>query len=262
MLKPFRGYFYTSKLNPNIPTVIHYSIENFLNLKKDYELSSFLSLKQAICFSSKDHLFDFYLNQEYNTVLIIKEKGYGKKEPLEKDLTDYDWLESYSAIQDIAFVCVFESILNIEFLKLNQIKRRTYDLIKHSNRWMLLNYVSIFKYNINYFKLKKEIAVLNLTTSRYKNEFSKNSILFLTNRYGNLSNYNYVSVFKNEKKIKLLENKKQDLNDVFKSIEELNSYRTNFTLQIASIVVTLLAFIFAFDKIKTFFSHLFLYIFE
>lgn len=200
LLKPFQGYFYTSKLNPNIPTVIHYSIENFLNLKKDYRFSNFLRLKQARCFSSKDHLFDFYLNQEYNTVLIIKEKGHGKKEPLEKDLTNYDWLESYSAIQDIAFVCVFESILNIEFLKLNQIKRRTYDLIKHSNRWMLLNFISIFKYNINYFKLKKEIAVLNLTTSRYKNEFSKNSILFLTNRYSNLSNYNYVSVFKNEKK--------------------------------------------------------------
>ncbi len=57
----------------------------------------------------------------------------------------------------------------------------------------------------------------------------------------------YKETFKND--IKYLDKKKDDINIVFKNIEELNSYRTNFILQIVSLIVGILAFIFAFEKV-------------
>jgi hypothetical protein len=60
----------------------------------------------------------------------------------------------------------------------------------------------------------------------------------------------YIEKFKND--IKYLTKKKDDVNIVFKNIEELNSYRTNFILQIVSLIVGILAFIFAFEKVRDF----------
>jgi len=70
----------------------------------------------------------------------------------------------------------------------------------------------------------------------------------------NLLNY-LIKKFKSE--ISHLTKKKDDINEVFKNIEELNSYRTNYILQIVSLLIGVLAFIFAFDKVKDFFILIF-----
>lgn len=265
IFKPLKGYFYTSKLNAKIPTIEHYIIKNLKTLKENESLDSFFNLTNIIQFTSKDELVDIYINETNNIIQIIKEEEHGKKIKTGKDFSDYDRLESYFLIQSMAFPCVFESILNEEFSKLNHIKRKMYDFLENSSNWYFYKYLLLFQQNNNYIKLKKEITKLHLMTNRYKNEFNIRSLTFLINSSDDISEYKYsnknrrnneesnlldyyLNKFKNE--ITLLSRKKDDINEVFKNIEELNSYRTNFILQIVSLVIGILAFIFAFDKVK------------
>lgn len=267
ILKPLNGYFYTSKLTSQIPKIEHYTIRKLKKHKDNNSLHSFFNFSSIVQFTSKDELVDIYSNKEKNTIHIIKEEEHGKRERKGKDYTDYDWIESYYLIQSMAFPCVFDSILNQEFSKLNHIKRKMYDFLESTSKWQFYKYFLLFHQNSKYLKLKKEITKLNLITNRYKNEFNDRALNFLINHSGNINEYDYssknrrkisesnllsyyIEKFKND--IKYLTKKKDDVNIVFKNIEELNSYRTNFILQIVSLIVGILAFIFAFEKVRDF----------
>jgi hypothetical protein len=267
ILKPLNGYFFTSKLTTQIPKIEHFTIKKLKKHKDENNFYSFFNFSSIVEFSSKDELVDIYINNEKNTIHIIKEEEHGKKDITGKDHTDYDWLESYHLIQSLAFPCVFNSILIQEFSKLNHIKRKMYDFLENSSRWQFYKYFLLFHQNNKYLKLKKEITKLNLITNRYKNEFNDRALNFLINHSIDISEYNYsiknrrkvnesnlsdyyIVKFRND--IKYLTKKKDDINIVFKNIEELNSYRTNFILQIVSLIVGILAFIFAFEKVREF----------
>lgn len=267
ILKPLNGYFHSSKLSYQIPKIEHYTIKKLKKHKDKNSFHSFFNFSSIVQFTSKDELVDIYSNKEKNTIHIIKEEEHGKKEITGKDYTDYDWLESYYLIQSMAFPCVFDSILNQEFSKLNHIKRKMYDFLENTSKWKFYKYFSLFHQNTKYLNLKKEITKLNLITNRYKNEFNDRALNFLINHSSDVSEYTYSSKnrrkinesnilsyykekFKND--IKYLTKKKDDINIVFKNIEELNSYRTNFILQIVSLIVGILAFIFTFEKVREF----------
>lgn len=267
LLKPLNGYFTTSKLTDKIPKIEHYTIKKLKKHKEKNSFYSFFNFSNIVQFTSKDELVDIYTNKEDNIIYIIKEKEHGKKDRTGKDYTDYDKIESYYLIQSMAFPCVFDSILNQEFSKLNHIKRKMYDFLENTSKWKFYKYFLLFHQNNQYLKLKKEITKLNLITNRYKNEFNERSLNFLINHSSDISEYEYsnknrrnikesnllsyyVEKFKND--IIYLTKKKDDVNIVFKNIEELNSYRTNFILQIVSLIVGILAFIFAFEKVRDF----------
>ena len=265
ILRHLKGYFFTSNLSFSIPRIEHYTIKNFKNLKENNSLYSFLQISSKVQFTSPDELVDIYIDEENNKVFIIKEEKHQLKENSKNDMSDYDRLESYFLMQSMSFPCIFESILNEEFSRLNHIKRKMYDFLENTNKWSFYKSFLLFKQNNCYLKLKKEITKLNLITNRYKNEFNKNSLNFLINhgyeindfQYSdknwrkskelNLSDY-YIKKFTSQ--INHLSKKKEDVNDIFRNIEELNNYRTNFILQIVSLIVGILAFIFAFEKVQ------------
>lgn len=266
ILKPLNGYFTTSKLTHKIPKIEHYTIKKLKKHKENNSLYSFFNFSNIVQFTSNDELVDVYTNREDNVIYIIEEE-HGKKIRTGSDHTDYDWLESYYLIQSMAFPCVFDAILNQEFSKLNHIKRKMYDFLENTNKWRFYKYFLLFHQNNKYLKLKKEITKLNLITNRYKNEFNDRALNFLINHSSDVSKYRYSD--KNRRQIdntnllsyyienfqhqiKYLTKKKDDINTVFKNIEELNSYRTNFILQVVSLIIGILAFIFAFEKVRDF----------
>lgn len=267
ILKPLRGYFYTSEPKAKIPRIEHYTIKHIKALKENNALYPFFNFDDVIQFTSLDELVDIYINETNNRIHVIKEEGHGKKlDP--NDHSDYDRLESHFLIQSMAFPCVFESILNYEFARLNHIKRKMYDFLENSNKWSFFKYFFIFRQNSSYIRLKKEITKLNLITNRYNNEFNEWTVTFLINQSEDVDSYQYSKYnrMKKEKpnlltyfikkfnsEITRLSSKKDSINEVFKNMEQLNSYRTNFILQVVSLMIGILAFIFAFDKVKDFF---------
>lgn len=265
ILKPLNGYFSLSKFATSIPKIEHYTIEEFRKHKDENTLNYFFDLSDVIQFTSRDELVDIYSNKKKNTIYIIKDHEHGKKDRTDKDYKDYERFQSYYLIKSMAFPCVFDSILSHEFLKLNHIKRKMYDFLENTSKWKSYKYLLLFKQNTEYLTLKKEITKLNLITNRYKNEFNEGALTFLINYIGDISDYSYSvknqrkmsesnilsyykKMFRND--IEYLTKKKDDINIVFKDIEELNSYKTNFILQIVSLIVGVLAFIFAFEKVK------------
>lgn len=267
MLKPLNGYFFRSKLAYKIPRIEHYTTNKFKVQKEKNTFNSFFNFSNIVQFTSIDELVDIYTDEMNDTIYIIKEEEHGKKINSGNDHSDYDRLESYFLINSLAFPCVFESILNKEFSKLNQIKRKMYDFFENTSKWNFYKYFLLFNQNNNYLKLKKEITKLNLITNRYKNEFNNSALTFLINHSTDISEYKYSSknrrqnntsnllsyfIEKFSGEIENLTKKKNDINVVFRNIEELNSYRTNFILQVVSLIVGILAFIFAFEKVQAF----------
>lgn len=263
--KHLNGIFYPLRNDFELPSIEHYEIEEFKKVKEDKQLHSFINFVEIKQFTSEDELLDIYLENRSNKIYIIKEKGHGKIEqkPNSKDHIDYDRLESAFLIESLSFSCVFNAILNLELKKLNLIKRSMYDFFENSNKWNIFNYLFIFHNNNKYISLKKQITKLNLTTKRFKNEFNNRTIRFFSS-YSDITKYNYskenrikedinlLNYFTKDfaERIKILNEKTNDINDVFKNIEELNSYRTNYILQLVSLFLAVLAFIFAFDKVK------------
>lgn len=269
ILSHLDGFFNKNNLESRLPKTLHFTIKDLHSFKQGKDIDSFFNFNNINQFTSNDKLVDIYLDEGNNNTYIIKEEGHGKKENSSTDHTDYDRLESYFLIQSLTFPSSFQAILNEDFERINQIKREMYDFLEISNKWSFYNYFQLINLNIKYMRLKKEITKLNLISSRYKNEFNERTLNFLINHSTNISEYshsdknrrfvenlNLYKYFENNftECITHLRKKIQDVNDIFKSIEELNSYRTNFILQIVSLSIAILAFVFAFDKVKNMFN--------
>jgi hypothetical protein len=189
-------------------------------------------------------------------------------------LTDYDNLENYYLIRSLSFPCVFSAILREQNYKLITLKREIYDQIRISGRKYILNHLFLLGTNSKYLQLKHKSVQILLTMMRFENEFTDSNINYFTgdfplesfhanNRKGNeainLLDY-YKKAFRYH--IDSLNKKTKSINEVFKSLEEFNSYKTNFILQLFSILIGILAFIFAFDKAKSFVLGILKWIFE
>lgn len=270
-----KGIFHESTLSKYLPSIEYYEVENIIDFHKDSNLSFNFDRGFDGPFKSSDNEIEVYLSdfneEKVSNIQVVKKKGHGKKNAQENDMTDYAKLETYFLLNSLAFPCVFKAILQENKIKLNKLKRDIYDFIGDSSKTSKLRLIFFFINNRKYIQLKVKLTQVILTLNRFKSEFSKREFIFYTNHF-QLSEFkatnprqdsnnlldNIINSF--EFQIERLDNKTKDANNVFKSIEELNSYRTNLLLQIISIFIGLLALVFTFDKAKKLFQDFYYWI--
>lgn len=271
--KHFKGYFHNSKIDFSLPLIEYYEVEDFIDFHNDLSLKQNFNTGTDGHYSIDDNQIEIYFtnsNKRSTRIQVIKQKGHGNTVQNGKDHTDYDLLETHYLLNSLAFPCVFRGILNELFEKLNSLKRDIYDFGNDTKNINIFKSLFFFKYNNSYLKLKQTLVQILITTKRFENEFTKDNLALYTSEFelNDFTPRNYKR--KIEKKNLLfdiveefsasiisLKDKTISTNEIFKSIEELNTYRTSYLLQIISLFIAILAFIFAFDKAKDFSLYIF-----
>jgi len=267
--KYFNGYFHKSDIFNILPSIHLYEVDDMNEFNLDKELKSLYRSSFGKYYSSEDEQIEIHFSDSWNNseelIEVFKKKGHGNNETNKSDLSDYDRLENHFLISSLSFPCVFSAILRKQVHKLNVLKRQIYDQIKISGNRYILKHFFLLGMNNKYLQLKHKSIQILLTIKRFEDEFSDRNLQLYTdgdislkdfiahnareNEEKNLLSY-YVKSFRYQ--ISRLDKKTKSLNEVFKSLEEFNSYKTNFLLQLFSITIAILAFIFAFDKTKNF----------
>ena len=277
LTKHFKGYFHDSKKNYMLPCIEYFEVGNMIDFHQDEDLNFNFDGGSEGYYCSNDKEIEIYpsnRNKKDQTLIkVVKQKAENKAYNTDDHPIEWNNIESSYLIKSLSFPCVFQGILKEQFRKLNLLKRNIYDFVSDSNKSKFIKSLLLFYYNSRYVKLKKELTQILLTTKRFENEFTKDKIYLYTSEYDlrkfNHQNLNNSSDDKNllnfitEKlnyQVKDLDKKTQSINEIFKIIEELNIYRTNYILQITSLFVAILAFIFAFDKAKEFILKVYEYI--
>lgn len=265
----FQGYFHTSKIFDILPNIQLYEVDDIKEFNADKELKSLYRSDFGKYYSLEDGQIEIHFSDSWNNsqelIRIFKQKGHGNKETHKGDLSNYDSLENHFLIESLSFPCVFSAILQEQTNKLNSLKRQIYDQIKVSGNKYILKHFFFLGMNNKYLQLKHKSIKILLTTKRFEDEFSDRNLQLYTRGDISLKNFIARNARENEEKnllsyyiktfryqINRLDKKTKNLNEVFKSLEEFNSYKTNFILQIFSILIAILAFIFTFDKTKYF----------
>ncbi|MBG6188807.1 hypothetical protein [Flavobacterium sp. CAN_S2] len=271
--KYFKGYFYDSKISPSLPSIEYYEVGDISKFHLDNSLKRNFNSSFNGYYSNEDNQIEVYFSNSKNRSTrfqVVKQKGHGSKEQKGKDDTDYDRIETHYLLNSLSFPCVFKGILIELFEKLNNLKRDVYDFGNDTKNMNIFKSLFFFKYNNSYLKLKQTLVHILIMTKRFENEFTKNSLVIYTEEFElekinslnnrtrkEKTNFLFDTVEEFSESIKVLNEKTKEINEVFKSIEELNSYRTSYLLQIISLFIGILAFIFAFDKVKDYCLDLF-----
>jgi len=265
--KHLGGYFHKSKILNVLPNIQLFEVDDIQKFHEDKILKSIFKTSFDKYYSLDDELVEIHFsdswNNEQEVIQIIQQKGHGNKDKKDNENTDWDRLENYYLIKSLSFPCVFSAILREQRYKLNTLKRQIYDQIKLSGNNYILKHFLLLGVNKKYLELKYSSIQILLTIKRFENEFTDRKIQLYT-RFADLQEFKARNVREKEEKnlllhfikafrfeINSLDSNTKSLNDVFKSLEELNSYKTNFILQLFSIFVAILAFVFTFDKTKT-----------
>jgi len=265
----FYGYFHTSKIFNILPSIQLYEVDDIKEFNNDKELRSLFRSNSCKYYSLEDEQVEIHFSDSRNNsqefIQVFKQIGHGSRETQSGDLSDYDGLENYSLIDSLSFPCVFSAILREQTYKLNALKRQIYDQIKISGNKYIFKHILLLGMNNKYLQLKHKSIQILLTIKRFEDEFTDRNLQLYTRGNISLKNFlvrnareseekdllsHYIKTFRHQ--INLLDKKTKNLNEVFKSLEEFNSYKTNFLLQAFSILIAILAFIFTFDKTKSF----------
>jgi len=266
--KHFNGYFHASKIFQTLPSIQLYEVDEISKFKEDKELTSLYRTGFGKFFALDDKQIEIHFSDRWNTtnelIHVFKQKGHGSREKNGSDLTDYDNLENHFLIDSLTFPCVFSAILREQSYKLSNLKRQIYDQIKDSGNKFIIKHFFLLGANNKYLQLKHKSVQILLTMKRFEEEFTDRNIQLYTRGFPleslhaqnqrehdekNLLDY-YINAFRYQ--IGELDKKTKSINEVFKSLEEFNSYKTNFILQLFSILIGVFTFIFAFDKTKNF----------
>ena len=266
--KNFKGYFHNSKIDSSLPSIEFYEVNDFDKFHNDSSLMQNFKTGFDGHYSLEDNQIEIYFSnskKRSTRLQVVKQKGHGNIPQVGKDHTNYDSLETSFLLNSLAFPCVFRGILIEIFEKLNSLKRDIYDFGHNSKKTNIIKSILFFKYNNSYLELKQTLVQILIITKRFENEFTKNKLALYTNEFNlegftprnyrgksEKKNFLYDIVKESSNSLKTLKDKTNSINEIFKSIEELNSYRTNYLLQIISLFIACLAFIFAFDKAKEF----------
>lgn len=265
-----QGHFHQSKKSKFLPSIECYEVENIHDFHLDKNLKDNFKNYFENYYALKDNKIEIYIpdssDVKQTLIQIIKEKGHGEKNTSEKDKSDYDYLETYYLIHSLAFPCFFTAILSEQFEKLNLLKRQIYDFVNDTKKRNLFKPFLFFYYNNRYINLKQTLTEILLTTKRFETEFTNKNIYWYSdgqdlsefeprNKRVIRDNSDLMTKLINDftYRIKQLEIKTKSINEIFKTIEELNNYRTNFLLQTISLLIAILAFVFTFDKTKILF---------
>lgn len=267
--KHLKGIFHEGTSSKYLPCIEYYEVGNIDEFHKDSNLNFNFDRGFDGPFKSKDNEIEVYLSdlrrEKISNIQVVKKKEHGKRKGEGNDITDYAKLETYYLLKSFAFPCVFKAILHENRIKLNKLKRDIYDFIGDSSKKSKFRFLFFFIRNRKYIELKLKLTQVILTLKRFESEFSKQELIFYTSDFQLAefkattprpdSNNLLEKIINNfEFQIKQLDKKTKDANEVFKSIEELNSYRTNLLLQIISIFIGLLALLFTFEKAKKLFQ--------
>ncbi|HTA82548.1 MAG TPA: hypothetical protein VK783_06440, partial [Bacteroidia bacterium] len=270
----FKGYFHNSDTTKLLPCIEYYEVNNIQDFHKDTDLKSNFKTGLHGYYALPDNELEVYFDSrsrnEQRLVQVVKQKGHGKKHVQENDVTDYDWLESHYLLESLAFPCVFNYILQEQSEKLNRLKRRIYDFVNYTNKMNILkSFLFVFR-NKKYIELKQTLTQILLTNKRFESEFTKQNISSYTrefqlqdlkprnSRIPNDTTNLFQWIIENfSVRIENLDKKTKDTNEIFETIEELNSYITNLFLQVISLFIASLAFIFTFNKTKNYINYIY-----
>ena len=274
--KHFIGYFHKKNTNISLPTIEYYEVEDLKLFHNDSSLKQNFNTGFEGHYAIEDNQIEIYFSnndKRLSRLQVVKQKGHGKRKQSGKDHTDYDYMETHYLLNSLAFPCVFRGILTELFDKLNNLKRDIYDFGNDTKKINIFKSLFFIKYNSSYLELKQTLVKILITTKRFEKEFNKDNLALYTSEY-DLKDFTPRNYRRKQEKhnllhdliedfsaqIKDLKNKTAAINEIFKSIEELNTYRTNYFLQIISLFIAILAFIFTFNKVKDFFYNLLSYI--
>lgn len=228
-------------------------------------------------YSFRDEEIEIYQNNSHRNdtthLKVVKTNGHQTRKNGPKDFSDHSAVETHYLLDSLAFPTTFQAILHQEFSELNRLKRAIYDFV---NRVAKPNLLAVFSFAINnhkYVKLKQDLTRVLIRSKRFENEFTKRNIQQFT-RHFNLHEFspkernvqdgdkNFLIATVNDlsTQLKTLDSRVKSTNEIFKHLEELNTYKTNYRLQIASIIIAILAFIFTFDKVKVMFKSILEYL--
>lgn len=259
-----KGQFYKS---PLLPRIEYYHVDKIEDFEKDKLLKRFIGYSRWSfkLDDNKIHISipDFRADNDY-FLRVLKEKGHGtKQEQSSTDLTDYDWVESHYLNQSLSLPCALGAVLSKHHLEVRGLKRRVYDYINESAKKGNIKKIQFLKSSRGYINLKISLARNILLFKRFEEEFGKRTLrtfsddiklsLFKRIKFGsNKTNEqeDLETVFQNSFNYQIENLNKQisTLEQVFRPIEEVSIYRTNFWLQITSIGIGILAIILTADK--------------
>lgn len=259
-----KGQFYKKSL---LPRIEHYQVDKMEDFEKDELLKRFIGDSRWTfkLDDNKIHISipEFRTDDDY-FFKVLKEKGHGtKEEQSNSDLTDYDWVESHYLNQSLSLPCALGAILSKHHLEVRGLKRRVYDYINESSKKGITKKIQFLKASRGYINLKVSLARNILLFKRFEEEFGKRTLrtfsdgpklsLFKRIKFGNNKTNeqeDLETVFQNSfnYQIENLNKKISTLEQVFRPIEEVSIYRTNFWLQITSIGIGILAIILTADK--------------
>ena len=258
-----KGQFYK---NPLLPRIEHYQVEKIEDFEKDKLLKRFIG-DSRWSFKLDDNKIqisipEFRTDNDY-FFRVLKEKGHGtKQEQSGSDLTDYDWVESHYLNQSLSLPCALGAVLSQHHLEVRGLKRRVYDYINDSAKRGIIKKIQFLKSSRGYINLKISLARNILLFKRFEEEFGKRTLrtfsddtklsLFKRIKFGSKTNEqeDLETVFQDSfnYQIENLNKKISTLEQVFRPIEEVSIYRTNFWLQITSIGIGVLAIVLTADK--------------
>jgi hypothetical protein len=265
------GFFHRNRNTAALPRIEYYEVENLQDFKKDHALrhlfrGDFESPFQTAGIPIEVYLWDF--DDAQSLIQVVKQKGYSQEKNSENDSTNWSHVESSYLCESLAFPCVFKAILSAHWRSLKELKREIYDFVISSSKSRLRSALQIFFKGKKYIYLKIKLAKIGLTLKRFEDEASIENLHYYMSKY---PLNNFVDSRKEPKhksllekfiknfswQVKELDRQTRGINEVFRSIEEINVYRTNLMLQLISILIAILAIIFTFDKVKSFLSNLF-----
>jgi len=267
ILQYINGNFSRSRHLQKIPSMYYFEVKDLEGFHKDKKLQILFPRTFDSPFLSANGKTEVYLTeldkQNKNNLRIVRETPIDettKEEKKSKQDIDLHFL-----LQSFAFPCAFRAKLNLQIDELNRLKRDIYDFTEYISNKRSLYVFSFFKISSMYIRLKIRLIKFVTSMKRFETEF----------RPADMTHYvdeEHLAAFTATKPRKERENllalymstfnyltRKYDssikgIQEVFKSVEELNAFRTNLVLQVFSVVIAILALFFAFDKVKQLFG--------
>lgn len=259
----FRGIFLKASKKYYLPSIETFIVTNLDEFNKDRGLGEYFESRQNQIFTDEKKETEIIFPQSdkdayhHNSIKIIFQKPENTKE----ESSGLEYGAEREFMQSLATPWILINILNLYWDNIASLKRKVYDFIKRNSKKNWINRVfRLFKIR-RIIQLKYDLAKYRVIFTRFENEFNPEKLSIYTHR-GELSEFrqkgsdkpekNLHNYFQNRVKFPLtrLDKEIKIINENFTRIEEINSFRTNLFLQYASILLSLLALIFTFDKVK------------
>lgn len=252
--KHLKGYFNSTV--KTLPKIINLGISDTESLKHDNVLSRWFNFEE--CDSTFEHNNQWITHWYPSSFNDSRRKKLFILDTKDSKNTIY---EHGKIIQSLAFFWGLDNYFDLKRERAKILKREIYDFANGFSvkYWTLIK--SIFQ--TKYRKIKYKIAQDQIIYSIFKSEFDSSQQFATYMMDSNMQLYTNHKFCKKEDKEKLHINRAQiildkadansqdinKLNERFKPIEELNNFNTSTSLDTIAIVISLVAFLFTYEKL-------------